>query len=70
MSKIEDIRNALKNNDKAAQDLIKIKDVRKATQDLADDKIDVWNEESGFKKPAKKTELGCLLGVDFIDIGG
>jgi len=66
MSKIEDIRKALKNNDKAAIKLINITDIKKATEELADDQVDIWTEESGFKKPSKNTKLGQWLGVDFI----
>lgn len=70
MSEIERIRKAIRDNDKAAIASINISDVRKATQELADDKVDIWNEDTGFQKPRKRTSYDTFLGLDIIESEG
>lgn len=66
MSKIKQIRQALKTNDRGALEDITLDDIRKATAELADDKVDIWTEDDGFRKKRQNTMLGDLLGVDMI----
>lgn len=58
---IEQIRDALAHNNKAALELISLRAIADATASMVDTSMDVWTEGHGFR-----TEMEQLLGIDII----